>query len=306
MPSKSPTPTQPGHNDAARLGMGDLLLLAPSVKAVFCDLDGTLLDARHLLPSQALDAIRAAQASGVRFIPTTGRTVFATRQLFGDSFDALGLDYVACNGMDVVQAGAVLRHAICPHEAARALLKRVIRDPQPLGFVVYGQAEPYVLDMEADYVRAKIESLHHADVRSAAAGLEDAQISKLAIVAHRDAPLLAQQLTREFGRCFEFSACGEEWVDVAAKGHTKLEGIGMLLDAYGLRADETVAIGDSMNDRTMLEALPLSVCVSNAMPQVKRFCRYEISSNTELAVPRLLESLATARRSQGVIPASLQ
>ena len=52
-----------------------------------------------------------------------------------------------------------------------------------------------------------------------------------------------------------------------------------------------------MNDRTMLEALPLSVCVSNAMTAVKRLCRYEIGSNAELAVPRLLEAIAAVRTS---------
>ena len=295
MPMESSASKQHIYNDVPRLGAEDLLALAPSIKAVFCDLDGTLLDAHHLLPSEALRAIQAAQACGVRFIPTTGRTVFAMRQLFGSNLDALDLDYVACNGMDVVQAGAVLRHAVCPHEAACALLERVIRDPEPLGFVVYGQAEPYVLDMEADYVRAEIESLHNAGIRSAAQGLEDAQISKLAVVAHHGAPLLAQQLAEEFGHSFEFSAVGEEWVDVAARGYTKLEGIEMLLAAYGLQPDEVIAIGDSMNDRTMLEALPLSVCVSNAMPTVKQFCRYEIGSNTELAVPRLLKAIAGAR-----------
>ncbi len=278
-----------------RLGAEDLLSLAPTVKAIFCDLDGTFLDTRHLLPPGALDAIRAVQASGVRFIPTTGRTVFALRQLFGEAFKGLDLDYVACNGMDVACAGTVLRHANCPYDAACALLQHISCDPRPLGFVVYGQADPYVLDMEADYVRAKIESLHTAEIRKATQGLEEKQISKLAVVAHRGAPLLARQLTKEFGRSFEFSACGEEWVDVAARGYTKLGGIEMLLDVRGLGPDEVIAIGDSMNDRTMLEALPLSVCVSNAMPAVKRLCRYEIASNAELAVPQLLEAIAAAR-----------
>lgn len=297
MSMESSAPKQREGCGMPRLGAEDLLEIAPTIKAVFCDLDGTLLDTRHLLPPGALDAIRAVQAAGVRFVPTTGRTVFAMRQLFSQDLDALSLDYVACNGMDVVQAGTALLHAVCPYDAACALLQRVAHDSQPLGFVVYGQAEPYILDMEADFVRAEIESLHNAEVRSAAHGLEHAQISKLAVVAHQGAPQLAQQLAEEFGQSFEFSACGEEWVDVAARGHTKLEGINMLLKARGLRTDEVAAIGDSMNDRTMLEALPLSVCVSNAMTAVKRLCRYEIGSNAELAVPRLLEAIAAVRTS---------
>ena len=276
-------------------GIDSLTTLAHTVKAVFCDLDDTLLDAHHRLPSEAIDAIRHVQASGVRFIPTTGRPVFALKALFGPMLDNLGLDYIACNGMDVRQAGQTLLHETVGLESARTLLQRVIDDPMPLGFVVYGPEAPYVMDMEADFVRNKIESLHEARVRPATAGLEDAQISKLGIVAYSGARKLAQDLSSELSEHFEFSACGDKWVDVALRGRTKLGGINMLLNAYGMQPTEVLAIGDSMNDLSMLKAIPNSVCVANAMPEVKQYCRFEIGANTELAVPRLLEQISQIR-----------
>lgn len=165
-------------------GIDRLTTLAHTVKAVFCDLDDTLLDAHHRLPSEAVDAIQRVQASGVRFIPTTGRPVFALKALFGPMLDNLDLDYIACNGMDVRKQGKRFCMRPSAWNRARTLLQRVIDDPMPLGFVVYGSDAPYVMDMEADFVRSKIESLHEAHVRPASAGLEDAQISKLGIVAY--------------------------------------------------------------------------------------------------------------------------
>ena len=259
-------------------GIDRLATLAHTVKAVFCDLDDTLLDAHHRLPSEAVDAIQRVQASGVRFIPTTGRPVFALKALFGPMLDNLGLDYIACNGMDVCQSGQTLLHETVGLESARTLLQRVIDDPMPLGFVVYGPEAPYVMDMEADFVRSKIESLHEARVRPATGARK-----------------LAQDLSSELSEHFEFSACGDKWVDVALKGRTKLGGINMLLNAYGMQPTEVLAIGDSMNDLSMLKAIPNSICVANAMPEVKQYCRFEIGANTELAVPRLLEQISQIR-----------
>ena len=50
-----------------------------------------------------------------------------------------------------------------------------------------------------------------------------------------------------------------------------------------------------MNDLSMLRAIPNSICVANAMPEVKQYCRFEIGANTELAVPHLLEQISQIR-----------
>lgn len=276
--------------------MSDILDISGSIKAVFCDLDGTLLDGRHLMPGIAFEAVERLQESGVAFVPTTGRTVHAMQGLFGSHFEELGLDYVACNGMDVRCDGMPLVHATCPREACAELVMWAERSPEPLGVVVYGSDEPYVFDIEADYVRTVIESLHDARVVAVDAGLEGGEVSKLGVVCHAGAAHLAQELTTLFGNVFEFSACGQEWVDVALGGHTKLGGARLLLRAHGMAPEEALAIGDSMNDAALLAALPRSVCVENAMDQVKALCAYEIGPNTSYSVARLLLALAERRR----------
>ena len=69
----------------------------------------------------------------------------------------------------------------------------------------------------------------------------------------------------------------------------------MVVNGYGMQATEGLAIGDSMNDLSMLRAMPISICVANAMPEVKQYCRFEIGANTELAVPHLLEQISQIR-----------
>ena len=279
-------------------GMHELLELGMGIKAVFCDLDGTFLDAHHLMPTCGPACIRALMGSGVAFIPTTGRTVYAMRKVLGSEIGGLDLDFVACNGMDVHVLGKDALHSECPRDMAWALVERIADDPRPLGLVVFGAGEPYVFDLEADYTRAKIESLHHCPIRGLDEGLEEGPISKFGIVAHDGAQQLAADLTSQFGEHLLFSAVGDEWVDVATKGHAKLEGIELVCRVHGWKADEVLAIGDSMNDWSMLSHFPHSACVSNAMPQIKEICRYEVGSNLDFAVPRLFELMADRRKAK--------
>ena len=51
--------------------------------------------------------------------------------------------------------------------------------------------------------------------------------------------------------------------------------------AHGLSLEETMAIGDSMNDKTMLEATPNSVAVSNANEKILQIAKHVGCSNEE-------------------------
>ncbi len=281
---------------AAPLSREKLLELAQGIKAVFCDLDGTLLDAHHLMPACAAPAILEARAAGITFVPTTGRSVYAMRKVFGDFADELGRDFIACNGMDVMCWAHTLVHEECARPVAQALLERVIRDPRPLGLAVFGPGEPYVFDLEAQHVCKRIENLHQASVRRVCDGLAPESICKFGIISYEGAGQVAADFTRDLGDRLVFSAVGDEWVDVATPGHTKVEAVELLCEEYGWGPGEVLVIGDSMNDISMLRRFPNSICVANAMGPLKECCRFEIGSNIDNAVPALLMELARARK----------
>ncbi len=281
---------------AAPLSQERLLELAQGIKAVFCDLDGTLLDAHHLMPACAVPAILEARACGVTFVPTTGRSAYAMRKVFGDAAHELDRDFIACNGMDVKCRGQVLVHEECARDVAQALFEYVVRDPRPLGLAVFGQAEPYVFDLEAQHVRKRIENLHEACVRRVSDGLAPGSICKFGVISYEGAQQVAADLARELGDRLIFSAVGDEWVDVSTPGHAKVEAVEMLCEEYGWDPDEVLVIGDSMNDMGMLRRFPNSICVANAMEPLKECCRFEIGSNVDNAVPALLVALAEARK----------
>lgn len=286
-------PQSAAPRPVARAGLDDLLGHALRLKAVFTDLDGTFLTADHLLPPRTAQIVDRLQATGVRFVPTSGRTVAALRGFFGDLLDRI--DYVAGNGMDVVAGGVRVAHREYARDDVEALLDATTHCSQSAAFVVFGADGPYLMDLDVDFARSCIESLEHAEVRPLDRGLFNGPIAKVALIARRDAGELVRELEPVAGDRFDFAPCGANWIDVLVKGVDKIDGIRAVMGHLGAAPDEVVAFGDSLNDLGMMRALPLSVAVSNAMEELKPHCAFEIGSNADGAVPACLERIAMLR-----------
>ena len=67
---------------------------------------------------------------------------------------------------------------------------------------------------------------------------------------------------------------------------TKLNGIRLLAEQYGLGLDETAAFGDDYNEIDMLSACGVGVAVANALPEVKAAADEVCGSNEEDGVAR--------------------
>lgn len=70
-------------------------------------------------------------------------------------------------------------------------------------------------------------------------------------------------------------------IEVHDPSATKWRALEWLLDRWGVRPQEVVAIGDDVNDVPMLEAAGLAVAMGNAVPEVKEAADTVTASNDE-------------------------
>ena len=87
------------------------------------------------------------------------------------------------------------------------------------------------------------------------------------------------------------SVTNTEFLD---KGATKGEGIRRFVDMIGASLDEVIAVGDSDNDVTMLEAAGLSLVVSNGCASAKAAADKVICSNDESSMNYIYEHFIKA------------
>ena len=65
----------------------------------------------------------------------------------------------------------------------------------------------------------------------------------------------------------------------------------MLARKLGIEHGKIIAVGDNMNDISMLEAAGISYAVSNGEEAVKKIAKYSAPSNNEDAIAYIIEHL---------------
>ena len=81
---------------------------------------------------------------------------------------------------------------------------------------------------------------------------------------------------------------GLYWFNILQKKVDKGVALRELMDMYNIAPEEVIAIGDNMNDITMLNAADLSIAVDNARQEVKCICDKVIPSNMQDGVANYL------------------
>ena len=94
-------------------------------------------------------------------------------------------------------------------------------------------------------------------------------------------------------------------IDISPAGWSKGTSVRYIADQLGLALDEVATFGDSENDLSMIEAVPNSVAVSNASPEVAAAARWHIGASADDAVADALFEIANAAKT-GEMPAFMR
>ena len=254
----------------------------PDLKVIALDLDGTLLDSQKRLSAANRDALARAAAKGALVVPTTGRFFgmmpAAVRDL---PFVRYAITVNGAQVYDRAADAAVVREEI-PLETAIAVMRLldgydVVYDCYRANWgwmsaafkekaAAYATDEHY-LAMVRDFRRPVPELKAHL---AATAGEGDVQ--KIMLFARLDGP--ADATARIAGavraRFPEIAVTSTTWNNLElniASAH-KGAALARFAERLGLTCANCLAIGDGLNDLTMIEAAGVGVAMANAHPDV--------------------------------------
>jgi Cof subfamily protein (haloacid dehalogenase superfamily) len=248
-------------------------------KIIASDLDETLLNDDHVVPRRNVDAIRAARKMGVRFVPTTGRGYTSVQ----GTLDELGLrdaadEYViSFNGGVVVENRGlrILSTDVLPFCVADELYRRgrayddVCTHVYTLDTVWVHNYNQY----ERDYVRGRMNVVETN--ASTLDFLRDQPIIKV-IYMNLDRPYL-ERIRLDLGEVVnrvDVSFSASRYMEFNARGVNKGAGLMALAERLGVAPHEVMAIGDSLNDLSMIKAAGLGVGVANVADDTRPACDY--------------------------------
>ena len=255
--------------------------------AIFLDIDGTLLSG-GILPEENVRAIREAQERGHKVLLNTGRAYsFIPWDRFGDiKFDGI----CAGCGSHVIIDSKVHRSI----EVDRDFVKETVAFYLELGKSVFFEGEsacfwvnPQSKDSANKMLGAgRFKCYEVTDPAQFDREFANERISKFTFwqagMTSEERALWSKKL-----RVIEHPTYAESVI----YGCDKAVGMQVALDVLGIPRENSIAMGDSANDREMLEYAAHSVAMGNATEDTKAICSFISTDASEGGVAYAIRAL---------------
>lgn len=251
-------------------------------RLVASDMDETFLDSNHAFPPANLRALRRMRELGVLFVPSSGRWYSSIMDNFpGEARELLEGSYVlSYNGGFINRVGDPEPLTTCG--LSRACAEELYARGRELGLAMHiNVADGHVFVPDADdderaYLASisgvtHVNSKDHPDLSF----LEGRDIVKILYV-NRDFDALQElgaslaPVAERLGVEVTFSS--KRYLEFMPAGVNKGTGLARLAEMLEIPLSEVIAVGDSTNDLSMIQAAGLGVGVANVTDDVRPSC----------------------------------
>lgn len=290
------------------------------IKVIASDMDGTLLGDDHKPAPETLAAVQRACDSGIRFMIATGRNFPGAMAELKDC--GLVCDYIVSSGAEVrnPRQQVVAVHPISM-ELCRTIYEEIKDYPISVTFCTDGNdykigtpeeiEESLMLQMHLFFSDLPREELVQTEtyqriIRSTKTvsdmdELEAAKVPIYKLFLYSEDKGMLGELKQRLEQNKEIAVASSfptnlEITDVKAqKGPVLKE----YIESLGYNMDEVMALGDSLNDLSMIEMdFGATVAMANAEPEVKDAAKYITKSNTEFGVAYAIDRLLENQRAE--------
>lgn len=224
-------------------------------KAVFFDIDGTLLSSDRTLTTEVKQAIKLLQSKDIFIGLATGRGPHTIQPLLKD----LNMtSYVCFNGQYIVHSNEIIAKYFLDAASLKRLSKKVNNQNQEIIFL--------------DEVGLEIEQQSHDSRESLIkAHLDNKPVNFSGVY---QAIIFAREgedgYLNNFTDQFAFARWSKKALDVLPLGRSKVDGIKSLIKRLSIDIKNVYAFGDGLNDLEMLRDVGTGIAMGNAHESVKK------------------------------------
>ena len=272
------------------------------------DLDGTLLNSRGEISAANRAAITAAQRAGARIVPCTGRGWREAAPVLRDVPDLTTGVFITGAVVAEIESGQSIDFAVIEPHLALSLVEAlhdepeavlVYREPALAGhdYLVTGRGQlsantQWWFQVTGATVRFQrgvtADDLHHT-----------LRVGMVASGARL--PGLSQRLRATFGdqvQLHHFAALQRpdendsvHVLEIFASGVDKWRGLSWLAHEHGIAPEQTAAIGDEINDLSMVRHAGCGIAMANAIEPLQAVSDHVVASNDEDGVAQALHQM---------------
>ncbi|SET72721.1 hypothetical protein SAMN05421676_10794 [Salinibacillus kushneri] len=282
------------------------------MKLIASDLDGTLLNEKGEISERNIQAIKNVTSKGIKFVVATGRSYDAATKPLQNA--GLSCPIISLNGATIYDQKHKLTNSIpmnrstcerildiCQdaqmyvefftndgiYATSRAFFEEVIED-------IMKSANPDTSDEEIKEQinqRFQNEKIHFRGDYEKLLGNDEIQIFKI-LSSSLDKNTL-EDVYRKLEYHSDIAITSSGYINLEFNHPNAQKGIALerLAEQIGISMDDVMALGDNLNDKSMLEKAGMGVAMGNAAEEILQLCKYKTKTNEEDGVAYAIEEM---------------
>lgn len=251
-------------------------------KAVFIDMDGTLLKKDHTVSGCNKKAIQRLLEKGILVVPISARPLHGmlpiTQQVVTDNMPVVSLNgsYIYYNNEIIYEANISLPEVMTIHRELK---------PYDMSAMYYSQMDWYAALESKEVIKeqritaVKIVIEPFVQMMEAWASRQTGP-NKVLIAGDPNLILSVEQrlLDLHKGKLNIYKS-QPAYLEVMNLQASKSNAIRFLMEKFGIQQKEIIAIGDNYNDKAMIEFAGMGVAMGNAPDEIKSVADYVTDTN---------------------------
>ena len=260
-------------------------------KAVFIDMDGTLLTSGHSISAANKQAIHKLISMGILVVPISARPLHGilhiTDKVLPPDIPVVSLNgsYIFHKGEIIYEAAMALQDTVAIHKEVKSFDTTVMYYSRMEWFAA---AETALVKKEQRITPVKIiiqpfqQTIKYWQQQNSG-------VNKILIAGDKNLVAdIEQRLLAVHEGKLNIYKSQPSYLEVMQLGASKKKAIEFLLDKYGITQNEIIAIGDNFNDKEMIAFAGKGVAMGNAPDEIKAVADYVTDTNNNDGVAKAL------------------
>ncbi|QOX61514.1 HAD family hydrolase [Staphylococcus capitis] len=280
------------------------------IKLIATDMDGTLLNAAHEISQENQEAIKFSQEHGITVVIATGRAFYEANTPVAET--DLKVPYICLNGAEVrdetfnIMSTSHLNHSLVS-KITSTLKEKDIYYQVYTNRGIYTENPQRDLEIYIDIAeragqKADVEKIENSIQKRIDNGtlkivdnydkIEDIPGELIMKILAFDSDLgkidlVGQELAQSPNLAVSSSSRGN--LEITHSDAQKGIALSTIAKQLGIDLKDVMALGDNLNDVSMLERVGYSVAMDNAAPEVKTVAKYVTDSNENSGVGKAIK-----------------
>jgi len=263
-------------------------------KAVFIDMDGTLLRKDHSVSDVTQDIIQKLLTDNILVVLVSARPLHGMISI-AEKIGLSAMPMASLNGAYIVLGKEIIYHSDMNLPTIEKIQTASTAFDTTL--IYYRQMEWFAETNNAAIIKEQKITTVPVEVNSFKELLKQwstytTGINKIMAVADPEIiNAFENKMLDLFGDALNIYTSKPTYLEIMKQDASKKNAVKFLIDRYNIRQDEIIAIGDNFNDKEMIAFAGTGVAMGNAPDEIKAAAKFVTDTNNNDGVAKAIQTL---------------